>query len=122
MENNIENIQMIRAVRVPGAEIIQLANYAQYGFIVLLFCLLLFMVLVSLFIKQLKTDAQDVWLSVGSPTLLKNNSALLSLLFGKNSKKIPKHLSKKAMLIRCLSYFILLLIIVLIIVTYKLAS
>ncbi len=122
MENNIDNVQMISAVRVPNADIIQLATYATYGFIVLLLCVVVFMVLISLFIKQLKTDNPTTWLSVGSPTLLKNNLALLSLLFGKNNKEIPNTLSKKARIIRYLAYFILLLIIVLMIVTHKLAS
>ncbi len=122
MENNIDNVQMISAVRVPNADIIQLATCASYGFIVLLLCVVVFMVLISLFIKQLKTDNYTTWLSVGSPTLLKNNLALLSLLFGKNNKEIPNTLSKKAKIIRYLAYFILLLIIVLMIVIHKLAS
>ncbi|MBS9781590.1 MAG: hypothetical protein KGV56_03770 [Gammaproteobacteria bacterium] len=122
MENNIDNVQIISAVSVPNTELIQLSTYASYGFIVLLLCAIVFIVLIGLFIKQLKTDNPTIWLSIGSPTLLKNNFALLSLLFGKNNKEIPHTLSKKAKIIRYLAYFILLLIIVLMIVTHKLAS
>ncbi len=112
----MEDIQIISATRTPNTALLQMADLMQYGVLLLLLCLLVYVGLISSFLKQLKASEPALWQSLGSPTLLNNNRALFALLFGQANRALPETLADKAKILRYLTYLIILMIVVLTVV------
>lgn len=113
-----QNIKIISATRNPDPAVVELATWGQWGIVLLLLCLVIYIVLIADFIKQLKHDNPTLWQSAGYPTLLKNNRGLFRLIFAKLSKKLPPNLQKKAKYLRYLTYIIVFLILLLMLIFY----
>lgn len=113
-----QNIKILSASRKPDPLLVELATWEQYGIVVLLVSLLIYIGLTLAFLKRLKQNYPTLWQSAGRPTLLNNNRGLFSLLFGKLSKDLPRELANTAKMLRYLTYVIVLLIVLLAIIFY----
>ncbi len=111
-----QNVNMLSVSRNPDPVLVELATWEQYGIMVLLLCLLIYVGLIFFFLKRLKQHHPTLWQSAGRPTLLSNNRGLFGLLFGKLSKDLPREAANMAKMLRYLTYIIVLLIIMLAIV------
>lgn len=112
------DVKTLSATRNPDPATVQLATWGQYGIVLLLLCLIVYLGLTIYFLRKLRRHHLALWQSAGCPTLLKNNRALFALLFGKINDKLPNNLRDTAKILRYLTYAILLLMVVLVVIFY----
>lgn len=92
----LQDLQILSAVRHPDPHVVFLATCLQVGLLMLLLGLVVYVVLLFRFVRQLTLQEPAVWQAAGRPTLLKHSNKLIALYSARQRLELPQSMQRLA--------------------------